>query len=262
MGDIATRLEAAEAREKEMAEADLAVASDRDREMRGIVRGIWDHHDYTEERFGEEAYAQMREDYPNLSNDASWEAAQKTLSKLKEKRELMSKPGELAGSDRLLKAFPGLEEARWQYMIPDDAWKVWPTYDRVMVYQVPQLFTRKKVGAQGILHAADVTQDREHRTSCEGIVISAGLTALDHLRSAGIEVGHRVVFVQNYMYRRRVGYGEDEYVGIMRSGDICAGFELAERLVDGVESIDQSNPTDHFLESVGKATTQNPRMED
>lgn len=266
MPELASRLEAAEAREKQ-AQVDLdALRESRRRALTAEVWSIWDETDRTEHEFGSDALRQMLVDFPDLGNDKAWDTANSTLRTLRGRREAMGKPNEILGHKGLLKAFPKLERARWQYMIPDAAWQMWPTYDRVLVFQVPQLFARRKLGSSGLLAASEVTQEREHRTSCEGIVIAAGLQALDHLRSNGVELGDRVAFIQNYLYRRRIGYSgvsEEQYVGVMRSGDVCGSFELADKLNDGWEVIDQSNLLDHCFQSLGrKDGATAPRQQD
>lgn len=176
----------------------------------------------------EESAAVYRDSY-GLNTEGGRELAERALRVDKSKRALMTSPGKFGPASTKL-----IEDARWAYMIPDSAWDLQAVWDRVFVFQVPQ-FEGETIGSQKLIIATEQAQEREERSNCEGILISAGLTATDQLISNGIQFGHRVAFAQNYLWRKRIAQGEhgEEFVGLFLAGDICGSYEVAAGLRSG-----------------------------
>lgn len=202
------------------------------------IERIWGDHEN-----GKLAAEQYRKTW-NLDDDVAWSEAEKSLVRAKEKKKLMSGPGELKGLT------PLLEKRRWEYMIPDKAWKTQAVYDRILIYQTPQ-FNLVQARPDSVLYAPEITQDREMNSSPEGVIVSAGLKALDQLRSNGIDVGHHVAFAQNFLFKIRVDWTTDgeEFVGMLLAGDVVASYDLAEQLRSGdVIAAHTSPDREHLVE--------------
>lgn len=145
-----------------------------------------------------------------------------------------------ARTERLLKFIspPGtlglpklLDERRIEYGITDGAFKRQAVFDRVLVYQIP-MQKGDKYQEDSLIHLAESTQQRERNRAPHGIVISAGLKALDSLRSHGIDIGHRVLFAHTAPYHVRydVVEGREFHLVVLQDGDIIASEDLAENL--------------------------------
>lgn len=87
-----------------------------------------------------------------------------------------------------------LEEKRRRHGIPLSAWDAQPGFDMVLLWQV-QIEEGNKLGNTGLVKA-DITVMRETQDTPRGVIVSAGLTALDQLKSHGMDVGHTVYFYE------------------------------------------------------------------
>lgn len=123
-----------------------------------------------------------------------------------------------------------LDEARCTYGIPDSAFKMQAVYDRVLVFQVAMHLGETYEG--GLIIQAETTRDRETRKAPLGIIISAGLKALDILRSNGMDLGHRIIHTNSAPYFVRFDniLGKDWHLIVLQAGQITASFDLAEDL--------------------------------
>jgi len=83
-----------------------------------------------------------------------------------------------------------------------------------------------------MIHMPETTQQREKHKAPQGIIVSAGLTALDQLRSHGIDLGHKVLFshAAPYHIRYDVIDGQDHHLIILLAGDIIGSEDLATNL--------------------------------
>lgn len=127
---------------------------------------------------------------------------------------------------------PLLEFRRLEYGIPDGAFRVQAAYDRVLLWQISQYEGKGTFGDTSIL-MPDSTRDYERGTAPRGVVVSAGLRALDHLRSNGVDLGHVVAIGGLSPWRIRcdsIG-GRPQHVLLLASGDV-AGSEDTRRLLD------------------------------
>lgn len=149
-------------------------------------------------------------------------------------RDAMSPPGALGLP-------PLLDRRRLEFGIPDAAFTRQALFDRVLVYQLPpEEFERGTFGDTKIL-APDVTRDREHREAPRGLLVSAGLQALDELRSNGVDLGHVITFLRVAPWRIRIGIiGAQQFdLLVMQSADIVASADLQEALRSGEIEIEQ-----------------------
>lgn len=138
-----------------------------------------------------------------------------------------------------------LENRRLEYDIPDGAFWGDAVYDRILVYQVDRAPGDKFENT--IIDRPDISKAREREECPVGIIVSAGLSALDALRSHGVDLGHMVLFVHLAPFRFQCDTvdGKPVYVLILRAGDIIASKDLLSlrrngeisvgtKLVDGV----------------------------
>lgn len=154
---------------------------------------------------------------------------------------------------------PLLERRRLEFGIVDAKFKVQAVYDRVLIHQLPpQEFAGGTFGG-GTIVAPDKTMDRERREAPRGIVVSAGLRALDELRSNGIDLGHIITFVRAAPWRMRVAYvgAKEENVIILQSGDIVSSEDLRARILAGEvceKSEDSDGTITHYFDGAGLPT--------
>lgn len=150
------------------------------------------------------------------------EKAERDTAEIKKR---MSRPGAL-GLPELL------DQRRLEFGIPDSAWRIQAAFNKVLVHQIPDvMFEKGTYGDTGILMPKSAEEGRK-KTAPRGIVVSAGLTALDYLRSHGIDLGHIVTYVR--IAPLRVEYdliaGEFFYLFPMLATDIWASEDTATAL--------------------------------
>jgi hypothetical protein len=178
---------------------------------------------------------------------AEWEGQkQERLARLERRKAAMAPPGALGLP-------PKLEERRIEFSIPDIVFTyTQPIYDRIFIFQVSQ-FKTDTYGDGGILVMTDEQQDVEKNIAPRGILVSAGLSALDVMWSHGFELGDMVNFVRFSAWRMRVGFsdGIELFVLPMRVGDLISSEDLAGRMRRGELDIRQKwtskGPVIHYL---------------
>jgi hypothetical protein len=127
-----------------------------------------------------------------------------------------------------LKLPPLLEARRWEFLMPDGCFQTQALFDRILVMQIP--YTDKSTfGDTGII-MPETTKARLGDEACRGIIVSAGLKALDNLRSNGVDLGHVIRFIRNAPWRMEVDnvLAKTVYELVMRDGDLIASEDLAE----------------------------------
>lgn len=150
--------------------------------------------------------------------------AARAVAASEEIRSQMSPPGALG--------LPALLEARrLEYGIIDGYFAATPCWDRVHIFQIDQ-FASATYDPKGVIVMPDVAKQRQTHECPEGIIVGAGLTALDSLRSHGMDLGHRVIFIRNAPWRVRVGMvlGKPQSVLPMTVGDIGASYDTTSEL--------------------------------
>ena len=123
-----------------------------------------------------------------------------------------------------------LEAARQHHGIPDTAFAMQAAFNTVLVMQVAMQEGETYKDSQIIM--PENTRDRELRKAPIGVIVSAGLGALDALRSHGIDLGHKVVFVHSAPYFIRfdnIG-GVDQHLVVLQASQIRASYNTAEDL--------------------------------
>ena len=136
----------------------------------------------------------------------------------------MSPPGAL-GLPKLL------DERRIEYGITDGAFSRQAVFDRVFIWQIP-MQKGDKFEADSLIHMPESVQQREKSRAPQGIIVAAGLRALDQLRSHGVDLGHKVLFCHAAPYHIRYDsvLGLEQHLIILLAGDIIGSEDLAANL--------------------------------
>lgn len=123
-----------------------------------------------------------------------------------------------------------LEEKRIKYAIPDSAWGSQAVFNKILVWQIPVDHSDTYGG--GLIAKTEVQKKRELSEAPRGVIVSAGLQALDELRSHGVDVGHTVYFTHLAPFRKRLPSiaGREPSLVILHSGDVFDSEELAQNL--------------------------------
>lgn len=170
----------------------------------------------------------------NVEREMALRDARKTADRVsKELERRMAKPGAL-GLPELL------EQRRLYYGLPDGFFKQQAAFDRVLVYQLPR-FEGETYGDTSIV-MPETVKDKLQKSTPRGVIVSAGLRALDTLRSNGMDLGHVVSFVHLAPWRIETDMiaGVTFYLMVMYSGDIVASEDTARLLSIGQLSIKQN----------------------
>jgi hypothetical protein len=149
---------------------------------------------------------------------------------------------------------PKLEESRLKYGIPDSVFGVEALFDRIFVFQLPRVFGDLIEGTT--LIKPESARQREEEGTPRGVVVSAGLKALDNLVSNGVEIGDVVNFIRLSPWKLTLQEiaGVEINVLILRDGDLIASEELPKRRKRGFVSTACVTTTDgleHRLAHLG-----------
>lgn len=107
---------------------------------------------------------------------------------------------------------PLLEARRLEYMLPAGCFDAQCLWDYVMVVQLENSGDSK---SQGDIVLPVAHGEARRKTLCTGILVNAGLNALDKLRSNGVDLGHFVVFARHTPWARELDkLGEFPTVGL------------------------------------------------
>ena len=174
-----------------------------------------------------------------------------------------SPPGAL-GLGRLLDA------RRIKYNIPDEAFEMQAAFDRLLVWQVDSLHQEQHAEKHGVdaagkfagtnIYMPDTTRKGRREETPRGVIVSAGLLALDNLRSNGIDVGHIVNFIRLAPWRIPIAShaGHISHLMVLRDGDLIASEDIVGQMkrrevhIRGVER--EGGGTTHvFLDANGKS---------
>lgn len=122
-----------------------------------------------------------------------------------------------------------LDERRLYYGIPNGAFESYPGFDKIYVYQIP-LKTRSTYAEGGTIVRPDQVNGYDRNTTPRGIIVAAGLQAMDAIYSTGFEIGHIIRFKKLSPYMMPIDDidGHEFHVMVIRDGDIEASEDLAE----------------------------------
>ena len=118
------------------------------------------------------------------------------------------------------------------------------TFDNVLIFMLPdENVCREKFGKDSSIYKPE-TKDSADKDRCpRGVIVSAGLGAMDMLCSHGIEVGDIVWFAPHVPTRFEMGVvdGKPVYFFFFYAGDIKTSEDVPQRLVDGTLKIEFIN---------------------
>ena len=151
-----------------------------------------------------------------------------------------------------------LDEQRMRWQIPDGAFEDSAVFDRLLIYQVSDAAEFETWMKDGKIVRPVAYRAAAHCESAQGIIISAGLTAMDNLRSNGMDVGHHVWFNLNPVYQLkycRTGEADSEHdriasrsLLILRDADLVASKTLCQQLKGNDVRVDFKPNAEGYLE--------------
>jgi hypothetical protein len=156
-----------------------------------------------------------------------WLYAERVKEKL---TEVMATPGTL-GLPELLEA------RRLKYGMPDGLFKHQAAYDRVLCYQIPRFET--ETFGDTLIVRPDSVKKKDREGAPRAVIVSAGMRALDNLRSNGMDLGHVVTFLRLSPWRfpAEMVEGHEFYLLPLYAGDIIASEDTAEELKTGKREV-------------------------
>lgn len=137
-----------------------------------------------------------------------------------------------------------LDRRRLEYGIPDGAFRLSCAFDRIYVYQLE--WDNKETYGDTSIVKPDSKRARDRTESPRGVLIAAGLRALDALRSNGFALGHIVGLIELAPYRVECDTvdGRSHQILIMNAGDLIGSEDLAEQIKNRtVRIVEQSIDT-------------------
>lgn len=126
---------------------------------------------------------------------------------------------------------PLVDKKRKQYGIPDEAFfNQCAAFNKVLVAQIPEEEGDTYEGT--VILKTEIAKKRDLVEAPRGVIVSAGLQALDELRSNGIDIGHTVGFTRLAPFRRpfaTIG-GERLTLIVLVAGDIVDSEDLGQAM--------------------------------
>lgn len=166
---------------------------------------------------------------------------------------------------------PGLlDKRRWEHGIPDSAFDVQPSFESVYIFQVP-LHDGETFSKDSRVLKPESSATREAKESPRGIIVGAGLTAMDELKSHGMDLGHLVTIIKLAPYRVycSIHSGKWDYLLDLRAGDIHGSVDTATLLREGkIKLVDgytkEGGFSHHYVnaEGEGSRSITNPVQDD
>jgi hypothetical protein len=121
-----------------------------------------------------------------------------------------------------------LDERRFEYGIPNGAFESYPGFDKIYIWQV-NMTTRQEFVEGGRLVKTEQRIAHDRNTAPRGVIVSAGLQALDAMLSTGYDIGHMVRFKKFSPFIQPVEEidGQELTVMVIRDGDLVSSEDLA-----------------------------------
>lgn len=114
-------------------------------------------------------------------------------------------------------------------------------FERVLIYQIPdEEKAGEKVSKTSLLYKPINRADADREKCPRGVIVSAGLKAMDILHDHGMQIGEMVRFSPS-VYTRfeldRTEEGKERFMPFMNVGDIITSEDVPNRLADGTLEI-------------------------
>lgn len=136
-----------------------------------------------------------------------------------------------------------------------------PAFDRICVYQYPEDMAKRETYAEdGMIVKPDAVRSRDKNISPRGLLVAAGVQAMDYLRSNCIALGHIVWTARfspwQHVIERRAG--GDVTMMFMRAGDIVGSEDVLRLMREGKIKVSATEDGKHRYEASGEAV---PRID-
>lgn len=152
----------------------------------------------------------------------------------------MSKRSQAAIAIQLAREPSLLDQAIKAYNIPK--WPYEAGFDRIVVFQVPEdKAARETFSKGGIVIKTEQRSAAEEAETPRGVIVSAGLQALDYLRGHGIGLGHMLWVARHSPWRHEVdrdANGKVIQFLFLRAGDIVGSETLMDQIEKGDVSVE------------------------
>jgi hypothetical protein len=124
-----------------------------------------------------------------------------------------------------------LDSRRLEFGIPNGAFESYPAFDQVYIWQIAIVGGDTFVPGGNII-MPDQTIAAKRMTAPRGVLVSAGLQAMDALYSTGIELGHIIRFKKMSPFVQPIEEinGHELTVMVVRDGDIVSSEDLASKI--------------------------------
>lgn len=113
-----------------------------------------------------------------------------------------------------------------------------PVFDRIVVYALPEEAAERETFTKGgLIVKTQQTKKRQKDSTARGVLVAAGLTAMDQLRGHGIELGHYVWVARLSPWAHTIDIEEEGEVQMLflRAGNVVGSEDLlAQRKAGGV----------------------------
>jgi hypothetical protein len=181
--------------------------------------------------------------------DTELDAAIKRTKLIKER---MSPEGALHLPDKL-------EAARLKHGIPDGFFRVAAGFDRIFVFPIDPFDADEKLPGS-FLYRAELTKQKDLQEGYRGVLISAGLTAMDRLMSHGYELGDIVMTNKNVPFARRMELieGKPMFVLVMRDGDLAGNETLQADILAGKRRVVDVGGGDGYTHQLAEPSPETP----
>lgn len=129
-----------------------------------------------------------------------------------------------------------LDKRRLEYGIVDAAFRIQALYERIFIWQIADVMDELETyGEESRIVRADSAKLRARESAPRGIIISAGLKALDVLHSNGSGLGDIISLQYLAPFRRPIDRidGKDVYMVVLNVGDLVGSEDVRARIVDG-----------------------------
>jgi hypothetical protein len=124
-----------------------------------------------------------------------------------------------------------LDSRRLEYLIPNGAFESYPGFDKVYIWQISTKESNTYAKGGQIVMPDNILAAKKN-TAPKGIIVSAGLKAMDALYSTGFELGHIVYFKKFAPFVLPIEEidGHELTVMLVRDGDIESSVDVATSL--------------------------------
>lgn len=168
-----------------------------------------------------------------------------------------------AGSRRAKKLGlpPLLESRRLSHAMPDECFAHQAMFDRILLWQIASI-ENERVGKDSLIIAPETTQKREKEGNPRGVIVSAGLGAMDVIRSNGMDLGHIVGFVYLAPFKRPVVNIEGHWFSliVLSVGDILDSEDTRAAIASGrIETRYDQGTGKHYYYDTKTKTQYDPR---